>query len=580
MPTLNFKGKSAVESYHLVVPHHVLEFDAELSLSEKPSLDDNLIIEGDNLLALKALLPTHAGKIKCVYIDPPYNTGNEGWIYNDNLTQPMFKEWVGKVVGKEGEDLTRHDKWCCMMYPRLQLLKELLADDGVILVSIDDNEQHHLRMLLNEVFDEQNFIAQLVWEKGRKNDATFVSVGHEYVLIYAKNKEILKSKGKWRYAKPGAKEIYQEFARLRSLLGDDYKAIELKLREFYDALPKAHPSKKHRRYSRVDARGVWRDDNLSWPGGDGPTYDVPHPVTGLPCVVPEGGWRYPTPERMQEKIEAGVVEFRADHTEPPIRKTYLVRDDSGNGDLDAIDEEPNDIAIEVLGSYFYRSALQASNTVAKLIGKRAFEYPKDHEVLAKWFDYVTYGEREAVFLDPTAGSGSTAHAVSHLNRADNGNRKFILIQLKHDSESDRAKGINICESVTRRRVLKADDSVLFTYAQLGKSLFDQFGSFKEGEEPSFLDLAKYVFYTETSSHFDEKQVDQQSGFIGRHGKKSYYLIYSPNGVDDAALTTEWLDNTFKSDPGPKVVYAERIMMRTEDIKAKNAEARQVPFNLK
>ena len=148
MPVLQFKGKTAVENYHHTVPHHRLEFDAKLSLlakGEKPSLDGNLIIEGDNLLALKALLPTHAGKVKCIYIDPPYNTGNEGWVYNDNLTQPQFKEWIGRTVGKEGEDACRHDKWCCMMYPRLTLLRELLADDGVILVSIDDNEVHNLR---------------------------------------------------------------------------------------------------------------------------------------------------------------------------------------------------------------------------------------------------------------------------------------------------------------------------------------------------------------------------------------------------------------------------------------------------
>ena len=143
MPVIHFKGKTAVESYHRVVPHHTLEIDAKLSeLGEgkgkkRPSLEGNLIIEGDNLIALKSLLPTHAGRIKCIYIDPPYNTGNEGWVYNDNLTQPQFKEWIGQVVGKEGEDATRHDKWCCMMVPRLQLLKELLRDDGIIFVSID-----------------------------------------------------------------------------------------------------------------------------------------------------------------------------------------------------------------------------------------------------------------------------------------------------------------------------------------------------------------------------------------------------------------------------------------------------------
>ena len=150
MPVLQFKGKTAIECYHHTGPHHTLEFDGKLSVlgkGEKPGLDGNLIIEGDNLLALKALLPTHAGRIKCIYIDPPYNTGNEGWVYNDNLTQPQFKEWIGQTVGKEGEDATRHDKWCCMMYPRLQLLKDLLRDDGAIFISIDDNEIAHQGLL-------------------------------------------------------------------------------------------------------------------------------------------------------------------------------------------------------------------------------------------------------------------------------------------------------------------------------------------------------------------------------------------------------------------------------------------------
>src|SRR5213593_2673317 len=190
MPVLQFKGKAAVESYHHTIPHHVLEFDESLSVigkGDRPGLDGNVIIEGDNLLALKALLPTHAGRIKCIYIDPPYNTGNEDWVYNDNLTQPQFKEWIGKTVGKEGEDFTRHDKWCCMMYPRLELLKEFLADDGVILVSIDDNEFANLRLLMDEIYGADNFIASLVWEKTRKNDAKYFSLGHEYMLVFAKS---------------------------------------------------------------------------------------------------------------------------------------------------------------------------------------------------------------------------------------------------------------------------------------------------------------------------------------------------------------------------------------------------------
>jgi adenine-specific DNA-methyltransferase len=174
MPVLQFKGKTAVENYHHTVPHHRLEFDAKLSLlakGEKPSLDGNLIIEGDNLLALKALLPTHAGRVKCVYIDPPYNTGNEGWVYNDNLTQPQFKEWIGRTVGKEGEDACRHDKWCCMMYPRLVLLKELLRDDGAIFLSVDDNELRNLLQLMDEIYGAENRFGTIIVEvnpRGRR----------------------------------------------------------------------------------------------------------------------------------------------------------------------------------------------------------------------------------------------------------------------------------------------------------------------------------------------------------------------------------------------------------------------------
>ncbi|MBI4064315.1 MAG: site-specific DNA-methyltransferase [Elusimicrobia bacterium] len=191
MPVIQFKGKTAVETHHHTVPHHTLDFDAKLSVldkGEKPNLEGNIIIEGDNLLALKALLPTHAGKIKCIYIDPPYNTGNEGWVYNDNLTQPQFKEWIGQTVGKEGEDATRHDKWCCMMYPRLQLLKELLRDDGAIFISIDDNEVHHLRMLMDEIFGEQNFATQIEWQKRytRSNNTEGFTTMTEHIVIYSK----------------------------------------------------------------------------------------------------------------------------------------------------------------------------------------------------------------------------------------------------------------------------------------------------------------------------------------------------------------------------------------------------------
>ena len=188
MPTLEFKGKQHIYAHHLTVPYRPLVADAGLSLNPADS-DDNLIIHGDNLHALKALLPRYAGRVKCIYIDPPYNTGNEGWLYNDNVNSPLLREWLKANSPVDGEDLERHDKWLCMMWPRLHLLKELLSDDGVIFVSIDDNEQHHLRMLMDEIFGEGNFISTIVWHKmdSPKNTAVHISGDHENIHVYAKN---------------------------------------------------------------------------------------------------------------------------------------------------------------------------------------------------------------------------------------------------------------------------------------------------------------------------------------------------------------------------------------------------------
>ena len=189
VPTLNFKGKVFVENHHLAVPYHELVPVKSKGLSKTASLHDNLIVHGDNLAALKALMPTYHGKVKCIAIDPPYNTGNEGWAYNDRVNSPMMKDWFGKVVDRE--DLTRHDKWCCMMMPRLKLLRDLLADDGAIFITIDDNEVHRLRFLMDEVFGEENFVATVIWEKvySPKSSSKYFSENHDFIVIYARSKE-------------------------------------------------------------------------------------------------------------------------------------------------------------------------------------------------------------------------------------------------------------------------------------------------------------------------------------------------------------------------------------------------------
>ena len=190
MPTLNWIGKDKVVNHHLDVPFCTLEKQYTYA-SEGRDDGGNMIIHGDNLYALKALLPQFEGKVKCIYIDPPYNTGNEGWVYNDNVNDPKIKKWLGEVVGREGEDLSRHDKWLCMMYPRLKLLHRLLAEDGVIFISIDDTEQSNLRIICDEIFGVNNFIETIVWQKRTSPDARRkLSNGHEYILIYAKNSQL------------------------------------------------------------------------------------------------------------------------------------------------------------------------------------------------------------------------------------------------------------------------------------------------------------------------------------------------------------------------------------------------------
>lgn len=415
----------------------------------------NLFIEGDNLEALKLLQENYLGRIKVVYIDPPYNTGSD-LIYQDDFSASA-DEYLkssnqvsaegGKLVVNSERNGRFHSDWLSFMYPRLKIARTLLRDDGVILVSIDDSEVSNLKSICSEIFGEMNFVACLVWEKGRKNDAKLVSVGHEYMLLYCKNKELLKQrKTKWREAKPGAKEIQDEYLRLRKVYGQDSQKVEAALREFYDSLPKGHPSKKHSRYNKVDEKGIWRDDNMSWPGGDGPRYEVLHPVTGLPCAIPDGGWRYSTPEKMQEMIKLGKVVFREDHTEPPIRKTYLIETDLGvaedDEDIDPDDlsetDESEDLPIQVAGSYFYRSALQASSELTKMFGSKVFTNPKDREVLARWINYVGTEDGDIV-LDFFAGSGTSAHAVLQIAETENKNLKYILVQLPEEI-NPKAKG--------------------------------------------------------------------------------------------------------------------------------------------
>lgn len=437
----------------------------------------NIFIEGENLEVLKVIQKSYYGKVKMIYIDPPYNTGNDSFIYPDKFSESKAdylkrigdKDEAGYLT-KEGffrknskENGQFHSNWLSMMYPRLFLARNLLGNDGVIFVSIDDHEVNNLRLILDEVFGEENFVAQLVWEKGRKNDARFFSVGHEYMLVYAHSVRTLRDKETiWREPKPGAEEIWRKYLDLRKELRSD-QAVEDALEAWYRMLPAKHPSRKLSRYKHVDKDGPWRDRDISWPGGGGPRYDVIHPKTKKPCAVPERGWVFPNAEKMQRQIDLGLVEFREDHKKPPFRKAHLYPvseeiSDSLNTD-ETDDSEPSkaeEVGLQVMPSVIYKQSQVAVKYLRKLMDGKLFDNPKDHEVLARLIGYCTHpGD---IVLDFFAGSASTAEAVFELNQRGKGNRQVILAQFPEaiDETSNAAKaGFRTIADLSKKRMRRA-----------------------------------------------------------------------------------------------------------------------------
>lgn len=484
MPVLTWIGKDKVVNHHRDVPYRVLEhkygFRAEDANDRTPTGSGNKIIHGDNLEALKSLLPEYEGRIKCIYIDPPYNTGNEKWVYNDNVNDPKIKKWLGEVVGKQGEDLSRHDKWLCMMYPRLKLLHKLLAEDGVIFISIDDNELANLKLLCDEIFGANNFITNICHKsRSSVSNDLILSPNHNLLLFYSKNADLTF----------GQRRQYRQDADVESFKLDD-----------------------------GDGKGKYKLVPVDGPGGaakGNPYYEF----LGI-----SGYWRY-SQETMRNLYANGEIIKRKTSLS---RKYYLSKAiEKGGKSLTTWWDDAG-------------SATNGTNLIKTIFTDKVFDTPKPIELLGRIIQIAT--DKQSIILDSFAGSGTTAHAVLNLNKRDGGNRKFILVEMEDYAEDITAERVRrVMQGYGEGKNATSGTGGAFDYYELGERMFDEEGSLNKsiGEEK----IREYIYYTETKQRLERERTEASKYLLDTYNATGYYFYYERDrpttlGVDTLHIVTE------------------------------------------
>lgn len=526
MPTLNWIGKEKVVSHHQDVPYRVLEhkygFTSEEAEQTEPTNSGNKIIHGDNLEALKSLLPEYEGKVKCIYIDPPYNTGNESWVYNDNVNHPKIKKWLGEVVGKDGEDLTRHDKWLCMMYPRLKLLHKLLADDGAIFISIDDNEQANLKLICDEIFGIRNFITNVIWEKNYspRNDAKYFSAAHDFILCYSRSKE------NWK----------------RNLA------------------PRTDKQNKFYKYDDGDGRGSWRPDNVLVKSfSETGVFGIKNPTTGKIHFPPDGSCYRFNEEKSKQMLLDNRFYFGKDGKGKPQLKRYLSEVNQG-------------VVPQTIWKYDEVSHSQGGKKrLNEIISGNVFDSPKPNELVERILQIAS--DKNSIILDSFAGSGTTAHAVLNLNKQDGGNRKFILVEMEdyaNDITAERVKRVTKGYGTGAKAV--AGTGGAFDFYELGLPLFDENQNLNE--KVGLAKIKEYIWFSETRTSF--KEPNKEPYFLGKKDESAYYFIYEKD-----RLTTLDYDalELIKTKGEQYVIYADNCLLPKEFMANKNIIFKKIPRDI-
>ena len=443
---LNFLGKNYANLIASTETETVIQPDLEHNAKPENCNSQNVYISGDNLDALKHLLKSYSNSIKCIYIDPPYNTGSDGFVYNDKFTfteeQIQTKLGVSEEKAKRILDLARrgsasHSAWLMFMAPRLMLAKDLLTEDGVIFISIDDNEQANLKLLCDSFYGEENFMGELIIQTATDNNPTQISTEHEYMLCYVKNKE---RQGKWSINSSAAKLIQEQYEILRAKKLS-IEEIQTELRAWIKKNKVKLPQVAH--YNNVDERGVYSNSSNSSntkPGGY--IFDIIHPVTQKPCPKPAYGWRWPE-DTFLSYVKNDDVEWGIDETTQPHVKKRI------------------ETAVEQLRTIIYEDGRASTKLLESLFGaKKIFDNPKPLLSLQRILKFVT--NTDCIILDFFSGSATTAHAVMKLNSEDGGSRKFIMVQIPEQTPKDseaRKAGYETIDQIGQERIRRAASKI-------------------------------------------------------------------------------------------------------------------------
>ena len=581
MPTLEWIGKDKVVNHHLDVPYRVLErqysFD-ENGQHIEDNGSDNMIIHGDNLEALKSLLPQYEGRVKCIYIDPPYNTGNEGWVYNDNVNDPRIRKWLGDVVGKEGEDLSRHDKWLCMMYPRLKLLQRLLTEDGAIFISIDDNEVYNLKSICDEIFGSNCFVSNISWQRtySMRNDSKGIPAEIEHILVYSKRPDWIPRR-----------------------------------------LPRTADMDSKYKNPDNDPNGAWQNTTAFAPGGSthqGMVYAIQHPFSGK-MIYPtmDAHWRY-SQEAMLE-IMSGWAPYKfenlhdeeerakvcgltastvrqdvlgivlADPLEIAQKKAQAVMErgqwprfyftSGGKGGIRRKTYQDN-VGGKTATNYWPFSETGHTDEAKKDLlsifnGKTTFDTPKPTRLIERILQIAT--DAESVVLDSFAGSGTTAHALLKFNKEHDSNRKFILIEMMDYADSITAERVKrVIQGYGSGKNAVAGTGGSFSYYELGEPLM--VGDVLN-ENVGVNKIREYVYFTDTKSRLPEAHPDEPY-YMGTHVNSAYYFYYEKRAV--TTLNREFL-HTVKTKADAYVIYADLCTLGDAELEKYHITFKKIPRDI-